>query len=100
MGRTTLVLLSPTPWRLGGQRAREGSAIRRPSMRREHVLDRQREERAQPRGDPLSRHAGGKPPLVDLEASAEVDERVAADHRARALEPENDVVRLVPGDDL
>jgi catechol 2,3-dioxygenase-like lactoylglutathione lyase family enzyme len=39
-------------------------------------------QRAQPRGDLLARHAGTEPPLVDLEASAEIDERVAGDHRA------------------
>ena len=67
-------------------------------MRREHVLDRQLEQRAQPRGDLLARHAGAEPPLVDLEALAEVDERVAGDHRPLALDPEHGVVRLVPGE--
>jgi len=35
------------------------------------------EQRAQPLRDLLARHAGAEPPLVDLEAPAEVDERVA-----------------------
>ena len=67
-------------------------------MRRKHVLDRQCEQRAQSRGDLLARHAGAEPPLVDLEAMAEVDERVAGDHRTLALDPEHRVVRLVPGE--
>jgi hypothetical protein len=62
------------------------------------VLDRECEERAQPLGDLLARHAGAEPPLVDLEAVAEVDEGVAGDHRTLALDPEHSVVRLVPGE--
>ena len=79
-----------------GQRALEGSPVERAAVRRKHVLDRECKERAQSCGDLLARHAGGKPPLVDLEPLAEVDERVAGDHRTLALEPEHGVVRLVP----
>src|SRR5438046_1695317 len=61
----------------GGQRALEGGPVGRPAVRRKHVLDRQCEERAQPLGDLLARHARAEPPLVDLEAPAEVDEGVA-----------------------
>src|SRR5512132_4733309 len=57
-----------------GQRALEGGPVGRPAVRRKHVLDRQCEERAQPLGDLLARDAGAEPPLVDLEALAEVDE--------------------------
>src|SRR5205809_5377235 len=62
------------------------------------MLDRQREQRAQPLGNLLARHARAEPPLVDLEAPAEVDERVAGDHRTLALDPEHRVVRLVSGE--
>jgi hypothetical protein len=41
----------------------------------EDVLDEELEQRPQPRGDLLTRHAGAEPPLVDLEALAEVAER-------------------------
>ena len=41
----------------GGQRALECGPVERPAVRREHVLDRQLEERAEPRGDLLARHA-------------------------------------------
>ena len=41
----------------GGQRALEGSPARRPAVRGEHMLDRQLEQRAQPLGDLLARHA-------------------------------------------
>jgi hypothetical protein len=70
----------------------------RAAVRRQHVLDRQLEQRAQPRGDLLARHAGAEPSLVDLEALAEVDERVAGDDGALALDPKHGVVRLVPGE--
>ena len=59
-----------------GERALERGWAGRPAVRREHLLDRQGEERAQPLGDLLARHARAEPPLVDLEAPAEVDERV------------------------
>ena len=61
----------------GGQRALESGLVGRPAVRRKHVLDRQLEERPQPRRDLLPRHSRGEPPLVDLEALAEVYERVA-----------------------
>jgi hypothetical protein len=49
-----------------GERALEGGAVGRPAMRWEHELDRQLEQRAQPLGDLLARHARAEPPLVDL----------------------------------
>jgi hypothetical protein len=71
---------------VSGERPRKIGALEGAAVRREHVLDRELEQRAQPLGDALTRHAGAKPSLVDLEAMAEVDERVAGDHRAVALE--------------
>src|SRR5438128_8190222 len=82
----------------GGQRALEGGPVGRPAVRREYVLHRQCEQRAQALGDLLARHARAEPPLVDLETPAEVDERVAGDHRTLALDPEHGVVRLMPGE--
>ena len=79
----------------GGQRVLEGGPVEGPAVRREHVLDRQLEQRAQPLGDLFARHLRAKPPLVDLEPLTEVDERVARDHRAMAFDPEHGVVRLV-----
>src|SRR5438874_13697058 len=67
-------------------------------MCRKHELDRQLEQRAQPLGDLLARHTRAEPPLVDLEASAEVAKRVAGDHSTLALDPEHSVVRLMPGE--
>ena len=61
------------------------------------MLDRQLEQWAQPLCDLLACHARGSH-LVDLETSAEVDERVAGDHRTLALDPVHGVVRLVPGE--
>src|SRR5438046_8256479 len=85
------------PRRLG-ECALESSTVRRPAVRREHVLDRQLEQRAQLLGDLLARHARAEPPLVDLEAPAEVDERVAGDDRTLTFDPEHSVVRLMPGE--
>src|ERR1700738_322378 len=82
---------------LGGHRAPEGGAVERPAVRRKHMLDRQLEQRTQPRGDLLARHTRAEPPLVDLQAPAEVDERVAGDQRTLALDPEHSVVRLIAG---
>ena len=58
------------------ERPLERGTIERAAVRREHVLDRQLEQRAQPFGDALTRHSGAEPPLVVLEALAEVDEGV------------------------
>ena len=54
------------------------------------------EQRANPLRDLLARDAGAEPPLVDLEALAEVDERVAGDHSTLAFDPEHRVVLLMP----
>ena len=64
---------------------------------REHVLDRQLEQRTQAFDDLLPRHVRTQPPGIDLEPATEVDERVAGDDRAMALDPEHQVVRLLPG---
>src|SRR3989442_15974004 len=69
----------------GGQRALEGGPVGRPAVRRKHVLDRQLEQRAQPLGDLLARHPRAEPPLLDLEAPAELDERVPRDRHTLAL---------------
>src|SRR5829696_10125592 len=84
----------------GRQGALEGGSIGRPAVRRQHVLDRQLEQRTQPRGNLPARHTGAEPPLVDLESVAEVDEGVARNHHALALDPEYGVVRLVPLEDI
>ena len=77
-----------------GQRLLEVGPLERDAVRREHVLDRQRRAAdAAPRRSPRASRRG-EPPLVDLEALAEVDERVAGDHRTLALDPEHGVVRL------
>jgi hypothetical protein len=52
------------------------------------------------RCDLLARHTRAEPPLVDLEALAEVAERVAGDHRTPAPDPEHSVVLLVPGEHI
>ena len=62
----------------------ESSAVCRCSVRREHDLDRQREQRPQSFDDLLARHTGTEP-AVDPEPVAEVDERVAADDRVLRL---------------
>jgi hypothetical protein len=59
------------------------------------MLDRPLEQRAQPLGDLLGRHAVRQPLGWNLEALAEVVERVAGDDRTAALDPQNDVVRLL-----
>jgi hypothetical protein len=76
-------------------RALERSTVRRLSMRREDDLDRQREEGQQSFDDLLAGHASPQP-LVDLQPPAEVDQRVAWDHRSDALDPEYEVVVLPP----
>src|SRR5688572_20471212 len=83
-----------------GEGALEGGAVGRPAMGREDVLDRQLEQRTQPGGNLLARYSGAEPALVDLEPAAEVDQRVAGDHRTLALDPVHGVVRLVPGEDV
>ena len=64
------------------------------------MLDRQREQRAQPLGDLLTRHALGQPVGRDLETMAAVDERVAGDDCMAVPEPEHDVVRHHSGERL
>ena len=49
------------------------------------MLDRQREQRAQPLSYLLARHALAELYGVDLEALAEVGERVADNHRRRSV---------------
>ena len=71
-----------------GQRALQGGPVIRPAVRREHVLDRQLEQRTQAFDDLLPRHRRTWPPRVDLEALAGIDESVASDDRAMALDPE------------
>jgi hypothetical protein len=46
----------------------------------------------------LARHALEEPLEWDLEALAEVDERVAGDDRTAVLDPEHEVVCLVSGE--
>src|SRR4030095_3925300 len=65
-----------------GERAFESGPIGRPAVRREHVLDRQREQRAQSLDHLFPRHALAQPLEWDLETTAEVDERVAGNYRA------------------
>ena len=66
-------------------------------MRREHVFYGQVEQRTQTLDDLLPRHVRAQPPGIDLEPATEVDERVAGDDRAMALDPEHHVVRLLSG---
>src|SRR2546421_564602 len=69
-------------------------------MCRKHELDRQLEQRTQPLGDLLAGHTRAEPSLVDLEAPAEVAERIAGNHSTLALDPEHSVVRLMPGEHI
>ena len=64
------------------------------------MLDRPLEQRAQALDDLLARHARAEPSGIDLHPVAPVDERVAGDDRAMALDPEDAVVVLLPGEDL
>jgi hypothetical protein len=63
-------------------------------MRREHDVDGQVEERAQPADDLIDRDARPGPRRMQLEAVAAVDQRVACDDGASALDVEHEVVRL------
>src|SRR5262245_6927119 len=76
-----------SPERLGdGQRALQGGTVVRPAVRRQRVLDRQLEQRTQQRYRPLTRDPLRlQPARVELEASAEVDQRVTRNDRASAL---------------
>jgi len=65
-------------------------------VRREHNLDRQREERPQPLGNLLARHSPSQPLAGDLEATTEIGEGVAGDHGVATLDPEHEVVVLPP----
>lgn len=81
-----------------GERALEGSTVSRRPVRREHDLDWQLEQRAQPLEDLLTRLAIRDPPVEKRQAGAVVDERVAKNDRLAALDPEYVVERkLVPG---
>ena len=77
-----------------GERPLERSPVERPAVRREHVLDRQVEQRAQALGDLLARHGLAQPLVLDPQALPEVGQRVAGDHRALGLDPQHDVVLL------
>ena len=66
-------------------------------MCREDELDSVAEQRAQCLEDSLRRDALRYPRDRELEARAAVDERVAGDERPAAVDPEHEVVRLLPG---
>src|SRR4029450_13865201 len=68
-----------------GECALEGCPVAGPAVGREHMLDTQREQRAQPLGDLIARYALGEPHERDLEAVAEVDRRVAGNDRTAAF---------------
>src|SRR5215216_6745570 len=75
-----------------GERALDGGPVGGPAVRREHMLDRQREQWAQAHSDLLAGHALAEPVDRDLEALADVFKRVARDDRGLALDPEHHVV--------
>src|SRR4029450_6603224 len=72
-----------------------GGSIRRWAVRREHELDGQVEQRAQPLDDLLAGHALREPLLEDLEPTPAVGEGGPGDSDAAALEVEHDVVRIL-----
>src|SRR5215211_1878064 len=88
---------SPRARPLKGQRALERSTVCRCSVRREHDLDRQLEQRTQAFDGVLPRQVWTQPAGIDLEPATEVDKRVAGDDGAMALDPEHHVVRLLSG---
>ena len=63
------------------------------SVRREHDVDRQREQRPESFDD-LVAGDGPAQPLVQREARSEVDERVANDDHADTVDPQDEVVVL------
>jgi hypothetical protein len=75
-----------------GERVLEGGSVRRCSVRREHELDRQREQRPQIFGDLLAGSAVLQHLRWDLEAATEVDQPIACHDRTAALDPEHEVV--------
>src|SRR5436189_3327253 len=91
------------PWEpeplMSGQDAFQGGAVGRGSVRREDELDREVEERPQPRDDLRMRNVAFQP-LVQPEAAAEVHQRVPEDEGPPGLDPELEAVVLPPDERL
>src|SRR5581483_7425432 len=76
------------------QHAPKGRAVGRFSVRRQHELDRQLEQRAESFGDVLTRDVLATPELDFESGSVEVREGVAGDDRVDGREPEDEIVVL------
>jgi hypothetical protein len=74
--------------------------VRRSPVRGEHQLHRQLEQPAQRLDDLVARYVVPWPLVVDLEASAEVHERIAADKGLPAFDPEQEIVGLPAGEHI
>jgi uncharacterized protein YndB with AHSA1/START domain len=87
--------LALVPEHRSGQQSARSSAAQSigPSVRREHELDRQLEQRPESFEDLLPGDAPAQP-LVQREARSEVGERVARDDRADTLDPQDEALVL------